>query len=102
MLELDPVGEALDRRSYPVKEVPITRPRPKVIPAASNPKTTCLVPEEKTFRPVSKAIPEPMPNRATVAQQMLTITPTSPDKKKNGATGMMAPSVNKQNEAPAA
>ena len=31
--------------SQPAKEVPIARPRPKVIPAASNPKMTCLVPE---------------------------------------------------------
>ena len=31
--------------AHPAKDVPMTRPRPKVIPAASNPKMTCLIPE---------------------------------------------------------
>ena len=47
------------------KEVPITRPRPNVIPAASTPKRTWRTPEYSTPRPVSSEMPAPTPNSAT-------------------------------------
>src|SRR5437016_12551146 len=85
--------------SQSAKEVPITRPRPNVIPAASNPKRTCRKPEYNTPRPVSNEIPAPIPNRANAAKAALTTTPQVPDRKNNGTTGMSAPSANRQNEA---
>src|SRR5713101_10207907 len=94
--------QALLRHSQSAKEVPITRPRPNVIPAASNPKRTCRKPQYSTPRPVSSEIPAPIPNRANAAKAALAATPQVPKRKKNGATGMIAPSANRQNEALAA
>src|SRR6476620_5813653 len=84
------------------KEVPSTRPRPNVIPAASTPKRTWRTPEYRTPRPVSSEMPAPTPNSANAANAALTITPQLPDRKKNGTTGMLAPSANRQNDALAA
>ena len=44
-IELEAERFAYSGTPQPAKAVPITRPRPKVIPAASKPKMTCLVPE---------------------------------------------------------
>src|SRR6266850_8161524 len=73
-VQLLPAGVLRYERQAPLKysqsakEVPITRPRPNVIPAASNPKRTCRKPEYSTPRPVSNEIPAPIPNRANAAK----------------------------------
>ena len=72
------------------------------MPAAISPKATCRKPEYNAPRPVSSVIPTPIPNKANADKTALTTSPSIPDMKKNGATGIIAPSANRKNEAPAA
>src|SRR5262245_5741814 len=75
----------------PVSLVPMIRPRLKVMPAAISPKMICRKPEYNTLRPVSSVIPAPIPNSASADKTALTNTPSVPEMKKNGDTGIIAP-----------
>jgi hypothetical protein len=75
---------------------------PYTNPAAASPNTTCLKPDATTARRVSSVIPAPIRNSATALTERLAITALDPVRKKNGASGRMAPSANRTNDVTAA
>jgi hypothetical protein len=65
----------LHKRSQSAKDVPMSRPRPNVIPATSNPKRSWRKPQYTAPRPVSSEMLAPIPNGAIAANATLTATP---------------------------
>lgn len=88
--------------NYPITETPISLPIAKVIAAAKRPKMTCLIPENQTLFPVNSVIAEPIRNKPTALNPALKTIAFVPLQKKNGITGMIAPTAKRKNDAKAA
>lgn len=84
--------------AYPVTEMPISLPIPKVIAAAAKPKNTCLNPEYQTFFPVNNVIAAPIIKSPDALAETLRIMAFIPLVNMKGKTGMTAPIANRMKE----
>ena len=75
---------------------------PNVTAAAKTPKITWRIPENQILLPVKRVIMAPIKNKPNALRAELHNTAVMPVLKKNGITGIMAPTANRKKEASAA